>query len=247
MKSKSKLIFGVHPVAEAVESGKTIEKIFIRQDIKNSLVPGLIQNMQLKKIPFQFVPAQKLNKMTGGNHQGVIARLSEIEYTEMDKLIPILFEQGKLPVVIILDGITDVRNFGAIARSAVCSGIDAMIIPAKGSAQINAEAVKASSGALHSIPVCRVKRLVDAAVFLKESGMQLVAAHERAPDLIYSVDFTGPSGLILGAEDTGIERELLQMADKTARIPVFGNIQSLNVSVAASVLFYEMVRQREYS
>lgn len=216
----------------------------IRQGMKNDQLSRLIQQLQQHDIPFQFVPVQKLNRMTGGNHQGVIALISELEYTELEKLIPSLFEQGKLPAVAILDGITDVRNLGAIARSALCAGLDAIVIPATGSARINADAVKTSSGALHSIAVCRVKKLPDAATFLKESGLQLVAASEKASDLYYSADFGRPTSFILGGEDTGIDKKLLQMADKIVRIPVNGPVQSLNVSAAASVLFYEMVRQR---
>lgn len=246
MTSKSNLIFGIHPVVEAVNSGKTIEKVWIRQDIKNDLVPGFIQQLRQQSIPFQYVPVQKLNKMSGGNHQGLIARISEIEFVDLEKLIPALFEQGRLPAMVMLDGITDVRNLGSIARSAACSGIDAIVIPAKGSAQINADAIKASSGALHSIPVCRAGKLTDAARFIQESGIQLIAANEKAQDVFYSVDFNCPSAFILGAEDTGIDKRLLQMADRIVRIPVYGQIQSLNVSVAASVLFYEVVRQRNY-
>lgn len=244
MKLKSNLIFGFHPVSEALQSGRNFEKVLIRQGIKSDQISGLIHQLQQQNIPFQFVPVQKLNWMTGGNHQGLVALVSEIEYTELDKLIPALFEQGCLPAIVMLDGITDVRNLGAIARSALCAGLDAIVFPFKGSAQINADAVKASSGALHNIPVSRVSKLTDSAVFLKESGIQLVAASEKATDLYYSADMTCPTAFIMGAEDTGIDKKLLQMADKTVRIPVYGKIQSLNVSVAASVLFYEMVRQR---
>ncbi|MBN1158800.1 MAG: 23S rRNA (guanosine(2251)-2'-O)-methyltransferase RlmB [Bacteroidales bacterium] len=244
MSSKSGLIFGFHPVTEALQSGKTLDKVLIRQGMQSEQLSRLIHQLQKQNTHFQFVPVQKLNRMTGGNHQGVIALVSEIEYTELEQLIPALFEQGKLPAVAVLDGITDVRNLGAIARSALCAGMDALVIPASGSARINEDAVKTSSGALHSIPVCRVSRLKDAAVFLKESGLQLIAASEKAANLYYSADLLLPTAFILGAEDTGVDKKLLQMADKTVRIPVYGQVQSLNVSAAASVLFYEMVRQR---
>ena len=244
MKSKSVLIFGVHPVAEAVQSGRTLEKVLIRQGLKSDMIPGLIHQLQQQNIPFQFVPPEKLNRMTGGNHQGIIALASEVEYAELEKLIPALFEQGKLPSIALLDGITDVRNIGAIARSASCAGLDAIVVPSKGSALINADAVKASSGALHFIPVCRAERLTNAARFLQDSGIQLVAASEKAEELIYSADLVRPSAFILGSEDTGIEPGLLAMADKKVRIPVSGQIKSLNVGAAAAILFYEMVRQR---
>ncbi len=244
MKQKSGLIFGVHPVAEALKSGKNIEKVFFRQGIQSDQISGIIHFLQQQKIPFQFVPVQKLNRMTGGNHQGVVARISELEYVDLEKVVPLLFEQGRLPAMAILDGITDVRNIGAIARSALCAGLDAIILPAKGSAQINADAIKTSSGALLNIPVCRANKLTDAVRFLKNSGIQIVAACEKATDVYYSADLIHPTAFILGAEDTGIDKKLLQLADKIVKIPVYGSIQSLNVGVAASVLFYEMVRQR---
>lgn len=246
MKPKSSLIFGIHPVNEALRTGKPIEKVLLKQGFRNEVIPGLFPALREQNIPFQYVPAEKLNRLTGGNHQGIIALVSEVEYTELEKLVPLLFEQGKLPALVLLDSITDVRNMGAIARSAECSGIDALIIPAKGSAQINADAVKTSAGALNNIPVCRVNSLEISAKFLHDSGFQLIAATEKAVDFIYKADFTKPVALILGAEDTGIDPRLLKMADVLVKIPMYGSIQSLNVSAAASVLFYEMVRQRNF-
>lgn len=244
MKAKASLVYGIHPVSEALQSGRPLEKVLIRQGMKHEVITGLIRLLQEQQVPFQFVPVEKLNRMTGGNHQGIIAIASEIEYMALDKLIPSLFEQGKLPAVAMLDGITDVRNVGGIARSALCAGMDALVLPSKGSAMINAEAVRASSGALQVLPVARADKLTDAARFLQESGLQLVAASEKAENLIYSVDLDRPTAFVLGSEDAGIDRRLLDMADSTVRIPVTGQIQSLNVGVAAAVLFYEMVRQR---
>lgn len=244
MKSKTSLIYGLHPVNEAVRSGKPIDKILLKKGLRTEAVPGLFSSMREQNIPFQYVPVEKLNRMTGGTHQGIIALVSVVEYTEIDKLVPMLFEQGKLPTLVILDNITDVRNLGAIARSAECSGIDALIIPAKGSAQINADAIKTSAGALNAIPVCRVNNLEETAKYLKNSGFQLIAATEKTDELIYSADFTKPNVLIMGAEDTGIDPKLLRMADKLVKIPMLGTIQSLNVSSAAAILFYEVVRQR---
>jgi 23S rRNA (guanosine2251-2'-O)-methyltransferase len=244
MKSKSNIIFGIHPVNEAIRAGKEIDRVLLKQGFKNEMIPGLFPALRESHIPFQYVPVEKLNRLTGGNHQGIIALLSEIEYTDLEKLIPHLFETGKLPVVVLLDGITDVRNLGAIARSAECAGIDALIVPAKGSAQINAEAIKSSAGALLSLSVCRVTTMADAAVHLRESGFQLIAASEKGENLLYEVDFKGPVALIMGAEDEGIDPRLLRMADMLVKIPLFGTIRSLNVSAAAAVLFYEMVRQR---
>jgi 23S rRNA (guanosine2251-2'-O)-methyltransferase len=216
----------------------------MKKEFRNELVPGLFSAMRDQNIPFQYVPLEKLNRLTSGNHQGIIAIISELEYTDLEKLVPMLFEQGKLPTMVLLDNITDVRNMGAIARSAECSGIDAMIVPSKGSAQINADAIKTSAGALNNLPVCRVNNLADAAKFLKDSGFQLIAATEKANGFIYEADFTKPTVIIMGAEDAGIEPKLLKMSDYLVKIPMYGAIQSLNVSAAATVLFYEMVRQR---
>lgn len=207
----------------------------------------MIKKLQEKQVPFQFVPAQKLNRLTGGNHQGLIAFVSEIEYVDLEMVIPGVFEDGRLPALVILDGITDVRNIGAITRSAVCAGMDALVLPTKGSAQINADAIKASAGSLQLFPVCRYPKLTDAAGYIKSCGIQLVAASEKATDLIYAVDLKKPTAFILGAEDSGISPALLRQADHLVRIPVYGQVRSLNVSVAAAILFYEMIRQREFN
>jgi 23S rRNA (guanosine2251-2'-O)-methyltransferase len=246
VKSKSGIIFGIHPVNEAIRSGKPIDKVLLKLGFKSETLPGLFPAMKDQNIPFQYVPLEKLNRLTGGNHQGIIALVSELEYTELDKLVPMLFDQGKLPVLVLLDSITDVRNLGALARSAECAGMDALIVPSKGSAQINADAIKTSAGALNNIPVCRVNSLEEAAKYLRDSGFQLVAATEKAEDFIYTADFNKPIALMLGAEDTGIDPKLLKMADVLVKIPMYGAIQSLNVSAAASVLFFEIVRQRNF-
>jgi 23S rRNA (guanosine2251-2'-O)-methyltransferase len=246
VKSKSGIIFGIHPVNEAIRSGKPIDKVLLKLGFKSETLPGLFPAMKDQNIPFQYVPLEKLNRLTGGNHQGIIALVSELEYTELDKLVPMLFDQGKLPVLVLLDSITDVRNLGALARSAECAGMDALIVPSKGSAQINADAIKTSAGALNNIPVCRVNSLEEAAKYLRDSGFQLVAATEKAEDFIYTADFNKPIALMLGAEDTGIDPKLLKMADMLVKIPMYGAIQSLNVSAAASVLFFEIVRQRNF-
>jgi 23S rRNA (guanosine2251-2'-O)-methyltransferase len=245
VRSKSNLIFGIHPVSEAITAGKCIDRLLIRQGLRNESMTAVLQLAKQQNIPFQFVPPEKLNRMTRGIHQGIVALVSEIEFTDIEKLVPALFEQGRLPALAILDGITDVRNLGAIARSAEGAGIDALIVPAKGFAGINAEAVKASSGALNTLPVCRTERLDAISNFLHDCGIQLVAASEKATELMYSVDYQVPTAFILGAEDKGINARLLQRADRIVKIPLFGKIQSLNVSVAASVLFYELVRQRK--
>ena len=244
MKAKTSIIFGIHPVNEAMRSGKPIDKILLKQGFRNDVIPGLFPSLREQNIPFQYVPVEKLNRMTGKNHQGIIALVSELEYTELEKLVPMLFEQGKTPALVILDGITDVRNMGAIARSAECAGFHGMIIPSKGSAQINSDAIKTSAGALNSLPVCRVSNLPDTVKYLKESGFQIVAATEKAADTLYQADLKQPTAIIMGAEDTGIDTQLLKMADQLVKIPMSGSIQSLNVSAAGAVLFFELVRQR---
>jgi len=214
--------------------------------MQGEVMSGLLPMLQQRRVPFQFVPVEKLNRMTGGIHQGIIALISEVEFTDLGELIPFVFDRGAMPALVVLDGITDVRNMGAIARSAVCAGLDAIVIPSAGSAQLNADAIKASSGALHSITVCREQKLADAVKFIHDSGIQVVAASEKGSEVFYNADFTKPVAFVLGSEDKGIDPGILRMADKIVKIPLYGSIASLNVSVAAAVLFYEMVRQRNF-
>jgi 23S rRNA (guanosine2251-2'-O)-methyltransferase len=244
VKSTTTFIFGFHPVMEALRTGKELEKVYLVKGLRNEAIPGLIGELREKRIPFQFVPVEKINRMTRKNHQGILAQVAEIEYNDIEKIIPGLYEAGKVPVILVLDRITDVRNMGAIARTAEGAGIHALVIPTGESAQINADAVKTSSGALHSLPVCRTESLVKTVTFLKESGLQVVAATEKAERLLYDADFTRPTTIILGSEDTGIERSLLSLSEVQVKIPLYGMIGSLNVSVAASILMYEVVRQR---
>jgi len=243
---KEPFIYGIRPVMEAIKSGKEIEKLLIQKGLRGEGFHQLHSYIREFEIPFQFVPVEKLNRTTRQNHQGIIAYLSEISYQKLEYIIPFIYEQGKSPLILVLDRITDVRNLGALARSAECAGVDALIVPVKGSAQINADAIKTSAGALNKIPVCRVNTLTDTGKYLRESGFQLIAATEKAGEIIYNADFSRPSAIILGAEDTGIDPKLLKMADMLVRIPLFGSIQSLNVSVAASVIFFEVVRQRNF-
>jgi 23S rRNA (guanosine2251-2'-O)-methyltransferase len=239
-------IFGFHPVMEALHSGKEIDKVFLKKGLRNEAIPGLIGEMRKKNIPFQFVPIEKLNRMCRKNHQGIIAQLTVIEYNDIEKLIPGLFEAGILPLILVLDHITDVRNMGAIARTAECAGFHALIVPSAGTAQINADAIKTSSGALHFLPVCRSANLTVTVNYLKNSGLQIISATEKAEQTLYQVDFNKPTALIMGSEDSGINNKLLQLSDLLIKIPLHGTISSLNVSVAASVIMYEAVRQRLY-
>ena len=237
-------IFGIHAVLEAVHAGKDLDKVLVRRGEGSDLLKKMMGVLGSREIPVQQVPVEKLNRITGKNHQGVIAFLSEVSYVDITSLLPSIFEKGEDPMILLLDGVSDVRNFGAIARSAECAGVHAIVIPSSGSAAINADAIKTSAGALHRIPVCRHRDLLTVLRFLKESGLRLFAATEKAADSLYETDMTGPAGIILGSEDTGISPQLLKVADSWVSIPMKGTIASLNVSVAAGVMLFEILRQR---
>lgn len=237
-------IFGIHPVIEAIESGRTVDKLYVKKDLNGELAARLVKLAKTYGIPVQRVPMERLNKITRKNHQGVIALMSEITYHRLDQLMPMLFEDGALPFILVLDGITDVRNFGAMARTAECCGVNAIVIPQRGSVSVAADAVKTSAGALMNIPVCREQSLVKAVEYLKECGCQIVCATEKSSQNYTLGDYTTPVAIVMGAEDIGISPEILRVADTRAAIPMFGRIGSLNVSVAAGVMMYEVVRQR---
>ncbi len=237
-------IYGIRAVIEAINSGKTIEKILFKKNLKGQLYGELFNLAQKHKIPFQFVPTERINRFTQKNHQGVIAFISLIEYTDIEELTQMVMEAGKVPFFILLDGITDVRNFGAITRTAECAGVQAIVIKEKGSAQINKDAIKTSAGALYKIPVARVSNFPKLVKFLKNSGLNIVAATEKGSVNYFDADYTIPTAIIMGAEDYGISQELLKIADMNVKIPILGEIESLNVANAASVIMYEAVRQR---
>ncbi|MBE9480842.1 MAG: 23S rRNA (guanosine(2251)-2'-O)-methyltransferase RlmB [Bacteroidetes bacterium] len=241
---KENIIYGIRPIIEAVKSGKEIDKILIQTDLNNELYFQLRKLINEFKIPFQYVPVKKLNRITSKNHQGVICFISNIVYHNIENLLPGIYEDGKLPLLLILDRITDVRNMGAIARTAECAGLDAIIIPEKGSAQINSDTIKASAGSLYKIPVCRCKNLKNTIEYLKESGVQIIAATEKAGNYYTSADFTKPTAIIMGSEENGVSGEYLKRSDFKVKIPILGDIESLNVSVATGVILYEAVNQR---
>jgi 23S rRNA (guanosine2251-2'-O)-methyltransferase len=241
---KENIIYGIRPIIEAVKSGKEIDKILIQTGLNNELYFQLRKLINEFKIPFQYVPVKKLNRITSKNHQGVICFISNIVYHNIENLLPGIYEDGKLPLLLILDRITDVRNMGAIARTAECTGVDAIIIPEKGSAQINSETIKASAGSLYKIPVCRCKNLKNTIEYLKESGVQIIAATEKAENYYTSADFTKPTAIIMGSEENGVSGEYLKRSDFKVKIPILGDIESLNVSVATGVILYEAVNQR---
>ena len=241
---KNDYIFGTRAILEAIENGRSLDRILIRKGLQNELSRELFKSVKENQIPFQFVPIEKINRITRKNHQGVLAFLSPIEYQNIELILPDLFEKGKNPFILILDQITDVRNFGAIVRSAECAGVHAIVIPEKGMARIGADAVKTSAGALHHIPVCREKDLTSAISFLKNSGLKIVAANEKAKITYTETQFNIPVAIIMGAEDKGISSQVLKVADEQVKIPIHGKINSLNVSVAAALMMYEAVRQR---
>jgi len=238
------LIFGTRAVIEALNAGKDIEKILLQKGLSNELYNQLRQALRGNTVPLQFVPPEKLRRITDKNHQGVIAYLTEITYYNTTDLLSHVFENGKTPLVLVLDRVTDVRNFGAIARGAECAGVDFIVIPSRGAAQINGDAIKTSAGALHRIKVCREDNLKNTLDYLKESGLQIVACHEKTDALIYDADFLKPTAILLGSEENGISNEYLKRSDMQVKIPMAGNIASLNVSVASGIVLFEAVKQR---
>ena len=238
------MIFGIRAVIEAAEAGKDIDKVLVKRELSGELFKELQEVLRRGEIPMQKVPLERIDRITRKNHQGVIAFTSAVTYQKLDQIVPFLYEQGKNPLIVVLDGITDVRNFGAIARTCEVAGVDAIVIPARGSVSVNADAIKTSAGALHIIPVCRENSLKDAVVFLKNSGIRVVAATEKAAKNYTVADMSVPVAILMGSEDEGVSPEILRVCDELVKVPQFGSIQSLNVSVAAGVMIYEVVRQR---
>lgn len=243
MKEKE-MIFGTRAIIEAIEADKEIDKLLLRKDLQGDLSKELLSLAKNSGITVQRVPSERLDRYTRKNHQGAIAFLSAISYERIENIIPFLYEQGKNPFILLLDGITDVRNFGAIARTCEVAGVDAIVIPSKGSVTVNADAVKTSAGALLKIPVCKESNLTDVIKFLKNSGVKVIAASERSSQLYTDTDYTGPIAIVMGAEDTGVSAEILRLVDEMVKIPQIGTIGSLNVSVAAGILIYEAIRQQ---
>lgn len=244
MQKEKDCIFGLRPVIEAIKAGKQIDRLLIRQGLQGALYHELMTIVKTNNVVYQIVPVERIELVTRKNHQGVLAWLSVIEYQYISNLLPMIYEKGEDPFIVALDGVSDVRNFGAIVRTAECLGAHAVIIPEKGSARITADAVKTSAGALHSLPVCREKSIVRSIEYLKESGLKVFCATEKSGIIASEASLTGPAVLILGSEDKGISRELISLADYQVRIPMTGAIESLNVSVSAGILIYEIFRQR---
>ena len=237
------IIFGIRPVVEAIESGRQIEKLYIKKGADGQMINELRALALKNRVNVQEVPIEKLNRMTRGNHQGVVAQSAAIEYVELTDILDGV-PAAETPLIVVFDGVTDVRNFGAIARSAECAGAHGLVVPLKNSAPVNAEAMKSSAGALARIAVCRVGSIRNALKALAAEGMQIVAATEKSSTVIYDADLSKPTVIVMGSEQTGISREVTKMCDLQLAIPTIGEIESLNVSAAAAVLLFEVVRQR---
>lgn len=238
---EKELVFGLQPLVEALRAGKEIDKILIYREQNFTEIQQLANE---RGIPVQRVPMEKLNQITRKNHQGVIAFMSAIRYVSLHNILTGIFEKGEIPLLLLLDRITDVRNFGAIARTAECMGVHALVVPMRGAAQINSDALKTSSGALSHIPVCRENNLIDSVQYLQDSGVQVIVCTEKAAQIVSNVDFTTPTAIIMGSEEDGVSSDLIRRSNMAIKIPMAGKVASLNVSVAAGMVIYEAARQR---
>ena len=244
MIDKTQYIYGIHAVTEAIEAGKDIDKILLSKTLNNDTAQEIINRAKALRVPVQRVPVQKIDRITRRNHQGVLAMMAAVTYYHVEDLVPQLFDEGENPFFVVLDGVTDVRNFGAVARTCECAGVSAIVIPDRESVSVNADAVKTSAGALNHLPVCREHNLVAAVKMLRDSGFKIVGTSDKNSMPYTQGDYTGPLAIVLGAEDKGISPEIMKLCDIRVLIPEFGHINSLNVSVAGGIMIYEVVRQR---
>ncbi len=244
MIDKTQYIYGVHAVLEAIDAGKDIDKILLSKTLNDETAKEISERARQLRVPVQRVPVQKIDRITRRNHQGVLAMMAAVTYYRVEDLVPQLFDEGVNPFVVVLDGVTDVRNFGAVARTCECAGVNAIVIPERESVSVNADAVKTSAGALNYLPVCRERNLVNAVKLLRDSGFKIVGTSDKQHLPYTKADYTGPVAIVLGAEDKGISPEIMKLCDTQVLIPEFGNINSLNVSVAGGIMIYEVVRQR---
>ena len=238
-------IFGIRAIIEAIQSGTAIDKVFIQKEVQGELMKDLMKVMKRNSINFSYVPVEKLNRLTSNNHQGAVATISPIGFIEIETLIESVMESGRKPFFLILDQLSDARNFGAIIRTAECTGVDGIIIQKQGSAPVNGDTVKTSAGAVFNIPICKVDHIKDAIFHLQASGIKTVAATEKTDQNIYDISLNEPVAIIMGSEDRGINPSVLKIVDEKAKLPMFGSIGSLNVSVACGAFLYETVRQRQ--
>jgi 23S rRNA (guanosine2251-2'-O)-methyltransferase len=242
---RNQMLIGLRPLQEAIQAGSEIDKVLIQRGLQGDIIQETKLLIQEYSIPFQYVPQEKLNSITTKNHQGVIAFVSPITFGNVENIIAGVFEKGETPLLVMLDGVTDVRNFGSICRNAECMGAHAVLVPEKGSAQINEEAIKTSAGALYNIPVCKIKSIIQSIQTIQQHGIRVVACSEKTRKELYEIDMTLPTCIIMGSEESGISTEALRKADEIVRIPMRGKTTSLNVSVATGIILYEIIRQQE--
>ncbi|OYX25446.1 MAG: 23S rRNA (guanosine(2251)-2'-O)-methyltransferase RlmB [Flavobacteriales bacterium 32-35-8] len=237
-------IFGIRAVIEAINAGETIDKVFLQKGLKGDLFGELETVLRQHSINSSYVPVEKLNRLTKGNHQGVVAQISPIEFHDLEQLVINVIESGKTPLFLLLDQLSDVRNFGAIIRTAECTGVNGIIIQKKGGAPVNGDTIKTSAGAVFKIPLCKVDHIKDAVFYMQASGIKVIAATEKTEDTLFDISFKEPCAIIMGSEDRGINPSILKIVDAKAKLPLLGEIESLNVSVACGAFLYEAVRQR---
>ena len=237
-------IFGIRTIIEAIHADKTIDKVFVQKGLRSELYFELEHLLKKHAINYSFVPIEKLNRLTSKNHQGVVAQISPIAFHDMDALVQSVIDSGKTPLFLLLDQLSDVRNFGAIIRTAECTGVDGIIIQKKGGAPVNGDTIKTSAGAVFKVPICKVDHIKDALFHLQASGIKVIAATEKTNDTLYDVSFKEPCGIIMGSEGRGINPSVLKLVDAKAKLPLLGTIESLNVSVACGAFLYEAIRQR---
>lgn len=241
---KENLIYGIRAILEAIQADTTIDKVFIQKNVQGALMQELLSTLKKQQINFSYVPLEKMNKLTQGNHQGAVATISPIGFTPLEQLVENALNNETVPFFLILDAISDARNFGAIIRTASCTGVDGIIIQKHGAAPVNADTIKTSAGGVFQVPICKVDHIKDAVYFLQASGIQTIAATEKANETIYETDLTTPLAVLMGSEDKGVNPSVLKIVDLKAKLPMQGEIASLNVSVACGAILYEVVRQR---
>lgn len=245
MQDKTNTIFGIFPVKEALASKVNFDKVFIQKGIENDKVESLVTALERANVNVNVVPIEKLNRLTKGNHQGIVALTSPVAFHSLESVVETTLEKDSTPLFLILDQITDVRNFGAILRTAECTGVDAVIIQKSGGAPVTGDTVKTSAGAIFNIPICKVDHIKDAIFYLQGSGITTVAATEKTNTNLYSLELTQPLAIVMGSEGKGISKSVLNLVDKKASLPLLGEINSLNVSVACGAFLYEVIRQRQ--
>lgn len=242
---KDNQIFGIRAIIEAIQAGKEIDKVFIQKEAQGDLMKTLLKTLKQNQVNFSYVPVEKLNRLTDKNHQGAVATIAPIAFISLEKLVEQTLEKSTPPLFLILDQLSDARNFGAIIRTAECTGVDGIIIQKQGSAPVNGDTIKTSAGAVFNVPICKVDHIKDAVFYLQASGIQTVAATEKTEQTLYQVNLENGIAIIMGSEDRGVNPSVLKIVDEKAKLPMFGTIESLNVSVACGAFLYEVLRQRD--